>query len=78
MLNPPLEGLLKYRFLGPLLKDSDSGCLEQSLRFCISSTLSGDADTARLWTTLGAAELSAIPWSSGSSGTEGPRVKRYL
>lgn len=39
-----LEDLLKYRFLGPISKLSDSGDLGQGVRICTSNKSSGDAD----------------------------------
>ena len=41
-----LESLLKYRFLGPTFRISDSGDLGSGLRICFSNKISGDCDTA--------------------------------
>lgn len=38
------EGLLRYRFLGPILRVSESEGPEMQLRICISSKLPCDAD----------------------------------
>ena len=47
-----LEGLLKFRFLGPTSRISDSVGLGQRLRICFPKKFSDGADTAGLWTTV--------------------------
>lgn len=47
-----VEGSLKYRFLGPTSRISDSVGLGQKLRICISNKFSDGADAVGPWTTL--------------------------